>query len=207
MSMCRVFSCVVGRGCLLWPVHSFDKTLLAFALLHYVLQDQICLLLQVFLDFLLSHSVPFNEKDIFPLVLVLGLVGLHRTIQLQLLLPYWLGHRLGLLWYWVVCLGNKQRSFCRFGDCIQVLHFELFCLLWWLLHFFEGILAQSVNPKRKLVLNIRWKDWCWSWNSNTLATWCEELTHWKRPWCWERVKVGGEGDNRGWDGWMASPTQ
>ena len=42
---------------------------------------------------------------------------------------------------------------------------------------------------------------------NTLATWCEELTHWKRPWCWERLKAGGEGVNRGWDGWMASPTQ
>ena len=51
------------------------------------------------------------------------------------------------------------------------------------------------------------KDSCWSWNSNTLATWWEELTHWKRPWCWERLKVGGEGDDRGWDGWMASPTQ
>ena len=36
--------------------------------------------------------------------------------------------------------------------------------------------------------------------------WCEELTHWKRPWCWERLKAGGEGDDRGWDGWMASPT-
>ena len=41
----------------------------------------------------------------------------------------------------------------------------------------------------KSVLNIHWKDWCWSWNSNTLATWFEELTHWKRPWCWETVKV------------------
>ena len=40
--------------------------------------------------------------------------------------------------------------------------------------------------------------------SNTLATWCEELTHWKRSWCWESLKIGGEGDNRGWDGWMAS---
>ena len=49
--------------------------------------------------------------------------------------------------------------------------------------------------------------WCWSWNSNTLATWCEELTHLKRPWCWERLKVEGEGGNRGWDGWMASLTQ
>ena len=46
-----------------------------------------------------------------------------------------------------------------------------------------------------------------SWNSNTLATSCEELTHWKRPWCWERLRAGGEGDNRGRDGWMASPTQ
>ena len=40
-----------------------------------------------------------------------------------------------------------------------------------------------------------------------LATWCEKLTHLKRPWCWERLKAGGEGDDRGWDGWMASPTE
>ena len=54
---------------------------------------------------------------------------------------------------------------------------------------------------------IHWKAWCcWSWNSNTLATWCEERTHLKRPWCWERLRAGGEGDNTGWDGWMASPT-
>ena len=45
-----------------------------------------------------------------------------------------------------------------------------------------------------------------SWNSNTLATWCGGLTHWKRPWWWERLKAGGEGDDRGWDGWMASLT-
>ena len=40
-----------------------------------------------------------------------------------------------------------------------------------------------------------------------LATSCEELTHWKRLWCWEGLGTGGEGDNRGWDGWMASPTR
>ena len=45
------------------------------------------------------------------------------------------------------------------------------------------------------------------WNSNTSAIWCEELTHLKRPWCWERFRAGGEGDDRAWDGWMASPTQ
>ena len=40
-----------------------------------------------------------------------------------------------------------------------------------------------------------------------MATWCKQLTHLKKPWCWERLRVGGEGDNQGWDGWMASPTQ
>ena len=54
-------------------------------------------------------------------------------------------------------------------------------------------------------LNIYWKDWCRS--SNTLATWCKELTHWKRPWSWERLSAGGEGGDRGWHGWMASLTQ
>ena len=66
---------------------------------------------------------------------------------------------------------------------------------------------KSVNHKANQSLNIHWKDWCWSWSSNTLATWCEELTHWKRPWCWERFKTGGEGNDRGWDGWMVSLTQ
>ena len=65
--------------------------------------------------------------------------------------------------------------------------------------------SSQIHPKRKSVLNIHWKDWCWS--SNTLATWCKELTHWKRPWCWERLKAGGEGDDREWDVCMASPTQ
>ena len=71
-----------------------------------------------------------------PWVLVLkGLVGLHRTVQLQLLQRYWLGHRLGSPWYWMEN-ENEQRSFCRFWDYIQVLHFRLFCWPWWLLHFF-----------------------------------------------------------------------
>ena len=56
-------------------------------------------------------------------------------------------------------------------------------------------------------MNIHWKDWCWSWSSSTLATWLEELTRWKGPWCWERLRARGEEDDRGWDGWMASPTQ
>ena len=72
-------------------------------------------------------------------------------------------------------------------------------------------LGQQGDPtsqsKRKSTLNIHWKGWCWSWTSNTLATWCKEQTHWKILWCWERLQAGGEGDGRGWDGWMAPLTR
>ena len=54
-------------------------------------------------------------------------------------------------------------------------------------------------------MNIHWKDWCWS--SNTLATQCKEPTHWKRPWCWERLKAREEWGDRVWDNWVVSPTQ
>ena len=64
---------------------------------------------------------------------------------------------------------------------------------------------KPVNPKRKSTLNIHWKDWHRS--SNTLVTWCKEMTHLTRPWWWKRLKAGGEGDDRGWDGWLASPTR
>ena len=71
-----------------------------------------------------------------------------------------------------------------------------------------GLQGDLTSPFwRRSVLGVHWKDWCWSWNSNSLATWCKELTYMKRPWCWERLPAGGEGDDRGWDGWMASPTQ
>ena len=70
-----------------------------------------------------------------------------------------------------------------------------------------GLQGDPTSPsQRKSDLHIHWKDWCWSWNSNTLATWWEELTHLKRPWCWERLRAGGEGDDRGWDDWMVPLT-
>ena len=50
---------------------------------------------------------------------------------------------------------------------------------------------------KEISSSVHWKNWCWSWNSSPLATWCELLTHLKRPWCWKRLKAGGEGDNRG----------
>ena len=63
------------------------------------------------------------------------------------------------------------------------------------------------DPTSPFWRRFLWREWCWSWNSSTLATSCEELTHWKRLWCWEGLGAGGEGDDRGWDGWMASLTR
>ena len=80
--------------------------------------------------------------------------------------------------------------------------FELWC--------WRRLLRVSWTARRSnqsILKGIHWRDWCWSWNSNTLATWCGELTHLKRLWCWERLRAGEEGDNRGLDGWMASLTR
>ena len=126
--MCRVVSCVVGRGCLLWPVRSLGKTQSAFALFHFVLQRQTCPLLQVSLDFLLLHSNPLWWKEHLFLVLVLeGLVGHYSRYLLTscfcipipydeknifflvLVLEGLVGHhktiQLQLLWPW--CLGPR----------------------------------------------------------------------------------------------------
>ena len=71
-----------------------------------------------------------------------------------------------------------------------------------------GLQGDPTSPsQRRSVLGVHWKDWYWSWNSNILATWCEELTHLKRSWHWERLRAGGEGDIREWDDWMASLTK
>ena len=83
-----------------------------------------------------AFQSPIMKGHLFWVLVLKGLVGLDRTFQLQLLQCYWLGHRLGLVWYWMVYLGNKPRSFCHFWDCIQVLHLKLFCWPWWLLHFY-----------------------------------------------------------------------
>ena len=61
-----------------------------------------------------------------------------------------------------------------------------------------GLQGDPTSPSsRRSVLGVHWKDWCLSWNSNTLTTWCGELTHLKRLCCWERLRAGGEGDDRG----------
>ena len=97
-----------------------------------------------------------------------------------------------------------ERWIIKKAECWRIDAFELWC---WrtLLRVPWTAKRSNQSIQKKSILNIHWKYWCWS--SNTLATWCEELTHWKRPWCWERLKAGEEGDDRGRDGWMASLTQ
>ena len=64
----------------------------------------------------------------------------------------------------------------------------------------ESDTTERLNwTERKSTLNIHWKGWCWS--SSTLTTWGKEPTHWKRPWCWERLKAGGERGRKVW-GWL-----
>ena len=71
-----------------------------------------------------------------------------------------------------------------------------------------GLQGDPTSPFwRRSTRGFLWKEWCYRWSSSTLATSCEDLTHWKRLWCWEGLGAGGEGDDRGWDGWMASWTR
>ena len=60
-----------------------------------------------------------------------------------------------------------------------------------------GLQGDPTSPsERKSVLNIHWKDWCWNWSSNNLASWGEEPTHWKSPWCWEKTEGRRRGQQR-----------
>ena len=85
------------------------------------------------------------------------------------------------------------------AECWRIDAFELWC---WRRLLRAPWTARRSNQSilKRSVLNVHWKDWCWSWNSNTLATWYEELTLWKIHWCCERLKAGGEVDSRGRDG-------
>ena len=97
---------------------------------------------------------------------------------------------------WTVKKAEHQSSYA----------FKLWC---WrrLLRVPWAVRRSNQSLLKEINLNINWKDRCWGWSSNSLATWCKEPTHWKRPWCWGRLKEGREVDDRGWEGWMASPSQ
>ena len=83
------------------------------------------------------------------------------------------------------------------AKCWRIDAFELWC--WrrllrvpWTTKRSNQSILKEISPEYSL------KDWWWSWSSNTLATWFEERTHWKRPWCWERLRAGEGGERMSW---------
>ena len=111
------------------------------------------------------------------------------------------------------CFANKGPSSQRYDfSSSHVWMWELDYKESWAPNWFFGTVVlektlESPLDCKEMKPVIHWKDWCWSWKSNILAIWCEELILLKRPWCWERLKAEGERDDRGWDVWMASLTQ
>ena len=87
---------------------------------------------------------------------------------------------------WMCKLDHKE------SWALKNFAFELWC---WrrLLRVPWTARRSNQSTQRKSTLNIHWKDRCWSWCSSTLATWFEGPIHWKRPWCWERLKAEWEG--------------
>ena len=98
-----------------------------------------------------------------------------------------------------------ERWIIKKTECQRIDASELWC--WRRLLRVPWTTGRSNQSILKKVSPDLLEDCCWSWISSTLVTWCEELTHWKRPWCWERLRAGGEGDNRGWGGCLVSQPQ
>ena len=117
-------------------------------------------------------------------------------------------------WWWLAFFSKKDFPVVMYGcenwtirkaEGQRIDAFELWCwrrllrVLWTTRRSHQSLLKE-ISPEYSL------EGLTWSWNSNTFTTWCEELTHWERPWCWERLRTG-EGNSGGWDAWMVSPTQ
>ena len=88
-----------------------------------------------------------------------------------------------------------KKAECRRTDAFELWCWKRLLRVPWTARRSNQSILKEISP------GVHWKGWCWSWDSNSLATWCKELSDLKRPWCWERLRAGGEGDNRGWDGW------
>ena len=105
-----------------------------------------------------------------------------------------------------VVLYGCESCTIKKAECRRIDAFELWC--WrrllkvpWTARRSNQSILKEISPE------YSWKELMLKLKLQSLATWCKELTHWKRPWCWERLKARGEGDDRGWDCWMSSQTQ
>ena len=95
-----------------------------------------------------------------------------------------------------------KKTECQRIDAFELWYWRRLLRVPWTAKRSHQSILKEINPEfslEGLMLKLKLP--------NTLATWCREPTHWKRLWCWERLNAEGEGDDRGWDGWMASPTQ
>ena len=105
-----------------------------------------------------------------------------------------------IVMYECECWTIKKAEYRRI-DAFELWCWRRFLTVPWIVRRSNQSILKEISPGcslEGLMLKL---------NSNTLATWCEELTYLKRPGCWERLRAGEEGDDRGWDGWMASPTR
>ena len=109
MSMCRVFSCVVERVFAMTSAFSWQNSISLCSASFHIPRPNLPVTPGVSWLPTFAFKSDIMKRTSFLLVLA-GLEGLHRTIQLQLLQHYWLGHRLGLPWHWMVCLGNRDHS-------------------------------------------------------------------------------------------------
>ena len=94
-----------------------------------------------------------------------------------------------------------KKAECQRTDAFELWCWRRFLRVPWMARRSNKSILKEINPEYSLeglMLKL---------NSNTLATGCKELTHWERPWCWQRLRAGGKESDRGWDGWMASATQ
>ena len=125
MSTCRVFSCCWKRVFAMTGAFSWQNSISLCPASFCIPRPNLPVTPGVSWLPTFAFQSPIMKKTSFWVLVLKGLVGLHRTIQLQLLQHYWLGHRRGSPWYWMACLGNEQRSSYHFWDCIQVLYFGL----------------------------------------------------------------------------------
>ena len=83
------------------------------------------------------------------------------------------------------CGWTIRKAECRRIDAFELWRWRRLLRVPWTARRFNQSILKEISPGRTRSPEDHWKDWCWSWNSNTLVTWCEDLTHLKRPWCWK----------------------
>ena len=135
--------------------------------------------------FLLSRSFIFSWfiKALFIRTFLLGrkaMTNLNSLLKSRDITLPTMVHLVKAMFFPVVMYGCETWTIKK-AEHPRIYAFELWC--WRRLLRVPWTARRSNQSILKSVLNIHWKDWCWSWNSNTLVTWCKELTHWKRPWC------------------------